>query len=65
MALYNSKKLETSLKFDPLKSPLLLMQELPTESVFFDRFRADPYLPLFSHQYYKFFLFGLLIFTIK
>jgi hypothetical protein len=45
---------------------LLLLQELPTESVFFDRSRSDSYSPLFSHQYCKFFfLFGLLIFVVK
>jgi hypothetical protein len=37
------------------KSSLLLLQELPTEIIFFDRSRADPYSPLSSHQYYKFF----------
>jgi hypothetical protein len=49
-----------------LKSSLLLFYELPTENLFFDRSRADPYSLLSSHQYCKFFfLFGLLIFIIK
>jgi hypothetical protein len=33
------------------KSPLLLLQELPTGNLFFDRSRADPYSPLSSHQH--------------
>jgi hypothetical protein len=47
------------------KSSLLLLQELPTENLFFDRSRADPYLPLLSHQHCNFFLFRLLIFAVK
>jgi hypothetical protein len=47
------------------KSSLLLLQEFPTESVFFNRYRADPYSSFSSHQYYNFFLFGLLVFVIK
>jgi hypothetical protein len=43
-----------------------MLQEFPTENLFFDRSRADPYSPLSSHQYCKgFFLFGLLNFAIK
>jgi hypothetical protein len=42
------------------------LQELPTENLFFDRSRTDPYSPLSSHQHCKgFFLFGLLIFAVK
>jgi hypothetical protein len=37
------------------KSSLLLLQELPTGNLFFDRFIADPYSPLSSHQHCKFF----------
>jgi hypothetical protein len=49
-----------------LKSPLLLLYELSTEILFFDGSRADPYSPLSSHQYFKFFfLFELLIFVVK
>jgi hypothetical protein len=38
-----------------LKSLLLLLQELLTGNLFFDRSRADPYSPLSSHQRFKFF----------
>jgi hypothetical protein len=45
---------------------LLLLQELPTGNLFFNRSRADPYSPLSSHEHCKFFfLFGLLIFAVK
>jgi hypothetical protein len=48
------------------KTSLLLFYELPTENLYFDRSRADPYSPLSSHQYCKFFfLFGLLFFAVK
>jgi hypothetical protein len=48
------------------KSSLLLLQELPTGNLFFDRSRADLYSSLSSHQCCKFFfLFGLLIFAVK
>jgi hypothetical protein len=48
------------------KSSLLLLQELPTENLFFDISRTDPYSPLSSHQRCKFvFLFGLLFFAVK
>jgi hypothetical protein len=48
------------------KSSLLLLQELPTEKLFFDRSGADSYSPLPSHQHCKFFfLFGLLFVAIK
>jgi hypothetical protein len=47
------------------KSSLLLLQELPTGNLFFDRSRADPYSPLSSHQHCNFFLFRLLIFAVK
>jgi hypothetical protein len=39
------------------KSPLLLLQELPTGNLFFDRSRADPYSPLSSHQHCNFFFY--------
>jgi hypothetical protein len=39
------------------KSLLLLLQELPTESVFLDRSRTDLYSPLSSHQYCKIFFY--------
>jgi hypothetical protein len=49
-----------------LKSSLLLLQELPTKSVSFDRSSQDSYLTLTSHLYCMFlFLFGLLIFAEK
>jgi hypothetical protein len=49
-----------------LKSPLLLLQELSTENLFFDRSILDLYSSLSSHQHCKFFfLFRLLTFAIK
>jgi hypothetical protein len=39
------------------KSSLLMLQEFPTENLFFDRSRADPYSPLSSHQHCKFFFY--------
>jgi hypothetical protein len=48
------------------KSSLLLLQELSTGNLFFDRSRADPYSPFSSHQHCNiFFLFRLLIFAVK
>jgi hypothetical protein len=47
------------------KTPLLLLQELPTGNLFFDRSRANSYSPLLSHQHCNFFLFRLLIFVVK
>jgi hypothetical protein len=48
------------------KLSLLLLQEVPTESIFFDRSSPDPYSLLSCHQYCIFlFLFGLLFFAIK
>jgi POT family len=37
------------------KLSLLLLQELSTENLFFDRFKADLYSPLSSHQHCKIF----------
>jgi hypothetical protein len=49
-----------------LKLSLLLLQELPTESVSFDRFNPNPYLTLSSHLYCMLlFLFRSLIFDVK
>jgi hypothetical protein len=49
-----------------LKLSLLLLQEIPTDSISFDRFNPDPYLALSSHLYCIFlFLFRLLFFDVK
>jgi hypothetical protein len=48
-----------------LKLSLLLLQEVPTRNLFFNRSRAGSYSPLSSHQHYNFFLFQLLIFAVK
>jgi hypothetical protein len=47
------------------KSSLLLLQELPTGNLFFDRSRADPYSPLSSHQHCNVFSISTINFCYK
>jgi hypothetical protein len=47
------------------KSSLLVLQELPTKNLFFNRSRADLYSPLSSHQHCKFFSIWTINFCCK